>query len=166
MFVSHNNFIYADTGLILFEVDNTTLTHNHVINNNFGVYFQRSESNDYHNNSMLTNGDYGLALDGDSHYNTIHHNAFLDNGGAASQAKDDGNENIWYEVQTSEGNYWNDWGGTGIYEIDGLGGNDDLYPLNIIPVISEIIKGNTTLQLLLVIPSLSVIFVLFQRKKK
>lgn len=164
--VTYNDFVYADTGLYLFEVDNTTLSNNHVVNNNFGVYFQRSESNEYFNNSMQTNTDYGLALDTDSHYNSIHHNAFFDNGGVSSQAKDDGNENIWYEVQTSQGNYWEDWGGTGIYEIDGVGGNDDLYPLTSIPVIFELLRGNTTLLFILLLSSVSVLFVFFQMKKK
>ncbi|MCG3222748.1 MAG: hypothetical protein H7641_15320 [Candidatus Heimdallarchaeota archaeon] len=84
----------------------------------------------------------------------------------SSQAKDDGNENIWYEVQTSQGNYWEDWGGTGIYEIDGLGGNDDLYPLNTIPVISELLEGNTVVLVLLLFSSASVLFVFSQKKKK
>ena len=147
--VTYNSFVYSDTGLYLFEVDNTTLSNNHVVNNNFGVYFQRCESNDFHNNSMETNADYGLALDADSHYNTIHHNAFLDNGGISSQAKDEGNSNIWFEILTSEGNYWTDWGGTGIYAIDGIGGNDDLYPLGTIPVIPEIKTINILIPLML-----------------
>ncbi len=159
--------MYSDTGLYLFYVDNTTLSNNHIVNNNFGVYFQHSESNDFHNNSMETNSDYGLVLDADSQFNTIHHNAFLNNGGSSSQAKDDGSNNVWYEDATSEGNYW--YNGTIAitpYPIDGLASSVDLYPLGSIPVISEILKENAILQLLLFISSVSVLFVFFQRKKK
>ncbi len=67
------------------------------------------------------------------------------------QAYDEGNDNLWYDTQTEEGNYWHDWANNndtndqnhdGIvdwpYLIAGSAGAKDYYPLKNPTVVSEI----------------------------
>ena len=61
-------------------------------------------------------------------FTIIHHNIFINNG-ATVQAYDEGTDNIWYDIETNEGNYWSEWSGTGEYLIDGSSGSIDPYPL-------------------------------------
>ncbi|MCE7743357.1 MAG: hypothetical protein GOP50_12975 [Candidatus Heimdallarchaeota archaeon] len=82
-------------------------------------------------NLLQNNSEYGIEISRSSQYNTIHHNSFLDNNmGRQSQALDDGEYNIWYEVETKEGNYWSSWNSKEPYLIEGEAGSEDLYPLN------------------------------------
>ncbi len=79
---------------------------------------------------LQENDEYGVYLLYNSD-NLIHHNTFVDNNlGGFSQAFDEGSNNLWYDTETSEGNYWSDWSGTGSYSIAGFAGSEDLYPLD------------------------------------
>ncbi|MHA1219953.1 MAG: hypothetical protein ACTSO5_14940, partial [Candidatus Heimdallarchaeaceae archaeon] len=61
-----------------------------------------------------------------------------------------------------EGNYWSDFV-SGTYSIDGMGGNDDLYPLGSIPEISEFLKTSSITILILLFSSIAVISI-FRKK--
>jgi len=83
-------------------------------------------------NDLYRNGGYGIVIDYGGYHNQIHHNNFIENNGATSpaipypQAADKSGNNLWYDPETKEGNYWSNWNGKGAYEI-GLG--EDPYPL-------------------------------------
>ncbi len=71
------------------------------------------------------------------------HNAFINNSWQdldveyTSQAFDWGQNNNWYNDISLEGNYWSDWSGIGVYELDSYSGetsNSDPYPLNSSPL--------------------------------
>ncbi|MBY9001602.1 MAG: right-handed parallel beta-helix repeat-containing protein [Candidatus Heimdallarchaeota archaeon] len=113
--------------------DNTILgtTHN-------GIVFFETESSQIIGNKIINNGGYCLFFTMNSFGNVIHHNYFEDNKlGGTSQAWDD-DGNTWYEVATSEGNYWSDWDGIGSYSIAGMTASVDPYPIDLgSPVIEE-----------------------------
>ncbi len=52
---------------------------------------------------------------------------------------------------------------SGTYSIDGMGGNDDLYPLGSIPEISEFLKTSSITILILLFSSIAVISI-FRKK--
>lgn len=159
---THNSLSLSDTGLFLGFANNGTFSNNIITNNNLGIYAQATESNEYHNNLFQDNSGYGLQLDLHCFYISVHHNAFIDNGGSSSQAYDDGWRNDFYDTDLLEGNYWSDFV-SGTYSIDGMGGNDDLYPLGSIPVISEFLKTSSITLLILMFSSIAVISI-FRKK--
>lgn len=79
-----------------------------------------------------------------------------------SQAFDNRTNSLWYDVSTNEGNYWDDYIGTGNYSIDG-GKFFDLYTLTETPIVPELNENHFSmffLLLILVVPT-----VLFIRKR-
>lgn len=126
----NNNY----NGIRMHYSDNAIISNN-ILNNNtrFGIY---SDNCDYCLiifNSIRANTDYGIF--GLEYNNTIHHNSFIDNNlDGTSQAWDCGLNNIWYDILTSEGNYWSDWTGVGDYHILGNANAIDPYPLSNPPV--------------------------------
>jgi parallel beta-helix repeat protein len=104
-------------------------------------------------NNLTKNTDYGIKAWGSSEDNKIHHNYFYENKlGGLSQAYDDSVGNVWYDVISSEGNYWK-WWYNGSYPIDGTAGKFDLYPIDLDPPVIdtvpdfEYISGSTGNQL-------------------
>jgi len=80
-------------------------------------------------NLFQENRNYGIELLDHVENITIHHNTFFDNNpDGSSQGYDEQTENIWFDLDAEEGNYWSDWIGEGWYLIDG-GDNADIYPL-------------------------------------
>ena len=71
--------------------------------------------------------DGGVYLGFENNDSIFHHNNFIDSIHYGSQAYDAGYNNVWY--QSGQGNYWSDWGGTGVYDIGGEAENTDPYPL-------------------------------------
>jgi len=106
-----------DEGILLYSCDYTNISHN-FFKDNLG---------------------YAIYSDGDSMFNWIHHNAFINNNQGDTQAYDDSLLNMWDDPWNMEGNYWDDYGGSGNYTLDGIGNANDSYPLGDIPpgVISE-----------------------------
>ncbi|MCK5157521.1 MAG: right-handed parallel beta-helix repeat-containing protein [Candidatus Heimdallarchaeota archaeon] len=148
-----NNNYY---GILLFHSNNASLTNN-TCNNNYNGFRLHYSDNIILTNNTITNNtrqgiyssncDFGLIIfnyiRANAYYgiyglgsnNTIHHNSFIDNNlGGSSQAWDSGQNNIWYDNTTSEGNYWSDWIGVGDYQINGGAQIVDPYPLNSPPV--------------------------------
>ncbi|NHJ13095.1 MAG: hypothetical protein EAX95_05425 [Candidatus Thorarchaeota archaeon] len=103
------NFIYGNSycGLVVEGSDTISITENVFYSNEvYGVYLAYSE------NSL------------------VHHCVFVDNEGKYGQACDNGSTtNKWYDSYTSEGNYWSDSPGYGIYVIDGDSHLLDFYVL-------------------------------------
>ncbi len=76
---------------------------------------------------------YGVYIDSKSSNHIIHHNDFIDNfpdDSRLSQACSYGENNIWYDTELNEGNYWNEHSGDGNYTIAGEEICCDPYPLN------------------------------------
>ncbi|MHA1202402.1 MAG: NosD domain-containing protein [Candidatus Heimdallarchaeaceae archaeon] len=106
---------------------------NRILNNRgYGIYLSSSSClityNDIENNE-----DYGIRNKIFCRYNSIHHNSFKQNKVGIlswSQAKDGSERTYWYDNISKQGNYWDDWDGSGSYSIDGIGGAEDPYPLS------------------------------------
>jgi parallel beta-helix repeat protein len=92
-------------GVFLLESDLCTIAWNSFNDIHYGVYIFASSSN-----------------------NLIFHNAFTGSG-SESRAYDDGTNNMWYNSNINEGNYWDNWSGSGSYLIAGATGAYDNYPL-------------------------------------
>jgi parallel beta-helix repeat protein len=91
-------------------------------NDNCGISIGTSSlSNDIKQNT-IRNNNIGISLVETSFGNEIFHNNFFENSKHAYSMSN----NLFDNGQ--EGNYWDDWDGTGIYEIDG--GAIDNYPLS------------------------------------
>ena len=81
-------------------------------------------------NNVTDASPYAITLEAMSAHNVIHHNNLVANyKDAQSQALDNGFNNTWYDSKTKEGNYWSNWSGTGVYNIDGTAHAYDPYPL-------------------------------------
>jgi len=104
-----------------------------LINNSiYGSGGRGVHASDSHNlsiafNEIFGNDGYGIELQGCTDI-TVHHNNLANNGGTSSQGSDNTGNNTWNDG-IDEGNYWDDWGGSGTYSIDGGAGAEDRYPL-------------------------------------
>ena len=112
-----------------------------------GVYYGFRISERSRNNSVVENtvidSNVGINIFGDSDYNNIYHNNFINNIKHASCSSD--SINIWDDGYPSGGNYWSDYSGVDLYSgpyqnetgSDGIGdtpyviakNNTDNYPL-------------------------------------
>ncbi len=129
--VSNNTCNYNSKGIDFMSSDSSTVSNNTCNNNWVGIWFVYSDFCNITYNLLQENEIYGVYLVDNSYNNNIHHNTFVDNHvEVLSQAKDGGANNYWYDTETLEGNYWDDWSGTGSYSIDGTAGAIDLYPLD------------------------------------
>ena len=141
--VSNNTCISnQEDGIHLYNSDDVIFIQNNCsLNLNDGIDLSYSDSCLIYNNSLTANIAYGVFLNSNSDMNTIHHNKFIENNiGGSSQAWDEGFSNAWFDISTSEGNFWSDWSEVGPYEIDGSANSVDLYPLDIYgnpPSVSE-----------------------------
>ncbi|MHA1155516.1 MAG: NosD domain-containing protein [Candidatus Heimdallarchaeota archaeon] len=100
----------SQDGIRLVESSYNVITHNHIENCSY-----------YGLNIQLTI----------SEHNVIHHNNFVNiTNSVSKQALDDGTANVWYEVFSTEGNYWTNWSGAGSYVPTGSSASEDLYPLS------------------------------------
>ena len=103
-----------------------TITGNNIVDNKHGiVLYLYSNSNTIFGNTISNNnhGGYGIWAKVHSNGNLIYHNNFIDN----TQNAYDESTNQW--DNGLEGNYWDDWNGTGTYSIPPSGNNEDRYPL-------------------------------------
>jgi len=135
-----NNYV----GITLSDSQNISLIDNTCLDNEMsGIRLLNSDYCDINFNHIEKNGNSyiyatGLGIEYGSGYNIVHHNIFIDNNyNGTPQAIDDGNANIWYEVNSQEGNWWSDYSEVGPYLIYGYSNSTDPYPLSKIPVYSD-----------------------------
>ncbi len=113
---------------VRFSVD-CTITNNTFANGDYGIYVAYSSNCTIKYNLIISNSILGISLFVQTENITIHHNAFIDNGEyEGSQAEDYGENNIFYDVNSLEGNFWSNWI-SGPYSIAGSAGSEDPYPL-------------------------------------
>lgn len=124
----------------------TSVIHNTLVGNYYGIYSQTSSGLMINNNDILKSESYGVYLTATS-VSRVDHNNFIDNTmGPSHQAFDDGSTNQWDSGYPSGGNYWSDYNGVDLmwgplqdqpdpdgigdtpYSIEG-GSNSDAYPL-------------------------------------
>ena len=134
--VSNNCSNNKEQGILLSQTDNSIIKNNSIYSNQVGIKLEKSAKNEITYNKLSNNTLWGVFLDEDSNKNAVHHNTFLNNNQyyENSQAYDDGEGNIWYDENTKEGNYWNNYQRNGNYSIDGSAKAYDLYPLAEPPV--------------------------------
>jgi parallel beta-helix repeat protein len=130
-------------GIHLNEASRCIIASNNITDNNYqGINIRYSHYNIITDNTISGTSEHGVALVGTSSHNLIHHNEFVDNGRETtyridgeprgeltSQGFDEGNNNTWYDASTEEGNWWNDYSGSGTYAIDGPANSIDPYPI-------------------------------------
>ena len=121
-----------------------------------GVYFVSSVNNyDIYQNAFQQFSSYGIIFEL-STGNRIYHNTLVQCGYPSYGYDDTGN--TWYNTSLNQGNYWQNWNGTGTYTIDGPAGVVDMYPLNnpfVPPVIAEyVFLSWFTVVFLTIIPGL------------
>jgi parallel beta-helix repeat protein len=140
---------YVPTGPI-------TLTNNTVNNNDWGIMISSTKGHNSSLNGNLIQGNrkYGILIDSDN--NHIYQNYLYNNSqdSGTSQARDDGFNNTWY------GNYWSDYGGAGVYLLDGLSGSVDPIPVGYKPINTNASSSRSTSGFSVV--SITSIFVIVQ----
>lgn len=171
------NFIQ---GIHIDDVDKC-IFHNNIIKDSSyqGINIRYSNSNNITSNLIINSKQHGIAIVGLSAKNIIHHNRLEGNawhnsydidggepqGPPTSQAYDEGYNNIWYDNNAQEGNYWSDYFGIGSYSIDGPSDAVDLYPFqttDITPFILILILTSVSTVLL----GLLIYFIRRKRKLK
>jgi len=164
--ISSNNWNYGinlvDCSNI--EVINTTCSSNYV-----GILLENADRNKFTYNTLYNNTLWGVVLDLYSSNNSVHHNAFYDNNWyfGTAQAKDDGQNNTWYDEETLEGNYWSDYFTVvGSYYIDGYANTQDLYPLSEPPIYRNNNIYYSFLSLVVLIPLIVFGYFRFSSKRK
>ncbi len=160
-----DNICYYNTqwGIYLVHSHHNTLTKN-LCNFNYdkGMYFWGSDNCNITDSSFEANGGYGIDLDSNSDSNIVCNNNFLDNIVSASQARDDGSNNYWYNITSLSGNFWSDWY-SGSYSIDGFSSSVDMYPLNDPVIFPEYSLKLSFLMVFLI--SLSLATICYSKKK-
>jgi len=126
--VNNNLIEWNDLDGVTLIISNNNFVEYNVIQSNKrnGIQFANNDDSIIRNNDIFINGyalnKYGIELKSGSNGNQIYHNNFITN---FNQAFDSG-VNSW-DDGVSEGNYWDDYGGSGPYYIPG-GSNQDNYP--------------------------------------
>jgi parallel beta-helix repeat protein len=164
---SYNNYINNGDGLTIFYADKTFISNNTCVKNtNYGIYLSRSKSCNVTYNVLKENEHYGVVLGRYTEFCAVHHNYFINNNvGGTSQAYDHGSNNVFYDLETNEGNWWNDWF-EGFYDIDGNTMAVDFYPLGEIPTEENINKTTyNLLSFLVFFPAITILYV-FQKANK
>jgi parallel beta-helix repeat protein len=164
LLINNNNCTQNHGGIYIDEGTNNTIISNVLVDNsNFGIDTNYCYDSIFRNNLLQENSNYGIYINLNSDNNIIHHNAFIDNGGVSSQAKDDGANNVWYDTISLEGNFWSNWV-SGSYSIDGTASSVDPYPLGSMPVIPEF--TNSYLILIILLGFLAIPLINLNRMKK
>jgi len=166
--ISNSFFLFnRKSGLHLFNSDGVSIFNNtYDYNEVYGILLESSSYNQITFNLIENSGLWGLVLDDSSSNNMIHHNSFINNNvGGTSQAMDDG-DNIWYDENKEEGNYWEDYSGVGSYSIDGSADAEDPYPLSEPPVYRNNNIYYAFLSLIVFIPLIAYSYFRFSSKRK
>ena len=163
-----NNFFESNINPIYLTDSNDSLVaENTFYKNEWGFSYSDSNTSLVTRNLFQETKNFAVIMGYDSYDSVIYHNTFEENNPGFQQARDEGENNIWYNDTLQEGNYWSNWGGTGSYSIYGSASSEDLYPLAnpIVPIISEFIQIKISL-ILLLIPTVTLIMIVLLKKKK
>ncbi|MHA1219351.1 MAG: NosD domain-containing protein [Candidatus Heimdallarchaeaceae archaeon] len=128
--ISGNDIISSGAnGIYLRKSDEIYIGQNYIAKSKFnGIYSTNSSDLVISYNYFFDNTEYGVYLDQYSYFNRIHHNEFVYNNlDGFSQAFDNGEQNIWFDSNLEEGNFWTDFSGKNGYEIDGSAHSIDIY---------------------------------------
>ena len=126
----------AHSAFFSWNCTNSSIERNLVyLNKNSGLHISYSHNFSITNNLLQQNGDPGIDLFSSTN-NIIHHNSFYNNSLEETINACDikpydeaSSNNIWYDIFTNEGNYWDNANDTGTYQIPGDYTNYDFYPL-------------------------------------
>lgn len=139
-YYSHNNVIkgntisYVDNALQMRFDDNNIISDNTIDTVVYrAIWVSNSKNNEFFRNIIKNTKEIGIYFHSNARDNLLYQNNFIEN---IKNAHDEGN-NIWYNANLNNGNYWSDY--TGLdndnddigdtpYAIEG-GDNQDLYPL-------------------------------------
>ena len=155
-------------GILLVQTSNSLIENNILSNNNHGLVLENSSNISITYNTLTNNYFWGVFLDEDSVNNLVHHNSFYNNNQyyGTSQARDDG-DNLWYDEENEEGNYWSDYFVVvGSYYIDGFANAQDLYPLSEPPVYRNNNIYYSFLSLIVLIPLIVFGYSRFSSKRR
>jgi parallel beta-helix repeat protein len=152
----HNMYIAECDNLL---IANNTLDDSEVT----GISLFLTTNSNITYNTIQDHPSYGVEIYSGCENITVHHNHFIDNNIGGSQASDSGINDIWYDMEKLEGNWWNDWTG-GDYIIDGTAGTKDLFPLGEPVEIPEFSEAMVISMLLLPASILTVLII--KRKKR
>ena len=165
--VIKNNTCTNNTNGMYFIYGNEAIVSNNNCsgNSDYGLQFLHCDAGLITSNIFQNNGGYGLYLAHDVNYHVVHHNRFVDNNrGGESQGYDTGEGNIWYDVLSSEGNYWSDWSGINYYVIDGPAGKTDKYPTgSISPTVTTETSTTSEAKIYFMLDSLAIILIVLRR---
>jgi len=125
--IYNNTLQNNNIGVAIQNTDGGFIRENAFSDGTYAIYFENGVNDfDIYQNNLQTFSNYGMLIT--STTNTrIYHNNFFDCGGG-SYGYDDGT-NTWYNTTLQEGNFWENWGGSGTYAISG-GAQVDMYPLS------------------------------------
>ena len=128
--INYNGNLWGSGGINLLFTNNTRITKNMIYaNNGTGIRFRGGMGSSYcivYNNLITNQTLYGIDIQFDSSHNTIHGNAIGWN--TEGNAVDYGSNNNWDDGE-SLGNFWHDYNGTDVYEIEGRANSVDHYPM-------------------------------------
>ncbi len=153
--ISRNSILQNGlNGIFLYKCSENMIEKNSIsYNDGNGLHLMNSNNISINYNYFHHNRDYGVYIDYESYWNQIDHNEFYSNNQMGeSQAYDDGEENLWYNPTTLEGNFWSDFE-SGDYEIDGASNSADTYPLS-----DKIDEEYTVIANILFVPSIMILF--------
>ncbi|MBA7516734.1 hypothetical protein ES705_08782 [subsurface metagenome] len=115
----------ASYGLRMQSNQEATILNNTLINAGRAILLWSFQECNVTYNLIKDCGGEGINIDYGSEYNVIHHNFFINNNGGTDQAFSNDVNNLFYDIETSVGNYWSDYSGTGDYLIGGSAGLTD-----------------------------------------
>lgn len=139
--ISNNTIFDSDIAMRLENSYGLLIEDNHCFSNRIGIILHSTSSDNSSSNCIIRHNliinhqSYGITISGFfnqdfSSNNLVYLNTLLDNNpNGTSQAKDVGSNNVWYNSDSRQGNYWSDWFGIGSYKIDGEAKAIDKYPL-------------------------------------
>ncbi|MCE7747103.1 MAG: hypothetical protein GPJ51_01810 [Candidatus Heimdallarchaeota archaeon] len=139
-FTNNTCTAFPDGGIEVLSTHNSNFSYNTIYENQgmvegLGSYFYNSDYNVFTYNLVTLSIEEGIIFQ-NSNNNTIHHNAFIDNGeGVEDHALEITSEyNVWYDTVLLAGNFWGGWDYNNPYPITGSS-STDLYPLSYNPLI-------------------------------
>lgn len=122
----YNNSIQGNSyGMRLNDIWECVINDNDLSVNSLGITGWNIIDSTFTNNIVFNNRDVGFYIKGGSENNIFYNNTFYSNWN--ENAIDDGFNNTW-DNGINIGNYWDDYNGTGVYEITGTAGSIDRYP--------------------------------------